>query len=121
VSRHESMEPRGDAVTHEEEIRGLVARLGRPHTSGGTVIERAALMAAGADFDATVAWILAHGGRPEAGRVTAPRRGLHGSASDGSDASAPENAPRRFVLPAGAVAGSHARDAPVPPGPPPPA
>jgi hypothetical protein len=117
VSRDESMEPPGAAAAHEEQIRGLVSRLGRPHTSGGTVIERAALMAAGADFDGTVAWIRAHGGQPEAGRRTAPRRGLHGSASDGSDAAAPETTPRRFVLPAGALAPSRARDAP--PGPPP--
>jgi hypothetical protein len=57
------MRPPVAAMAPEEQIRGLVARLGRPHPSGGTVIERAALMAEGADFDATVAWILAHGGK----------------------------------------------------------
>jgi hypothetical protein len=117
VSRHESMVPPVAAVAHEEQIRGLVARLGRPHPSGGTVIERAALMAEGADFDATVEWILAHGGKAETARRSAPWRGLHGSASDGSDAAASETTPRRFVLPAGALAPSRARDAP--PGPPP--
>jgi len=91
------------AATHDEEIRGLVTRLGRPHASGGTVIERAALMAEGADFDATIAWILAHGGQPEAARRAAPRRGLYGSGSDRSGAAASDATPRRFVLPADAL------------------
>jgi len=41
--------------------------------------ERAALLAEGADFDVTMAWIVAHGGEPEAAVVaTASRGGLHG-------------------------------------------
>jgi hypothetical protein len=84
----------------ERDIPALIARLGRPHPSGGTVIERAALLAAGADFDAAMAWILAHGGEPEHSGRKAPRRGLYGSASDGADA-ARSDTPLRFVLPAG--------------------
>jgi hypothetical protein len=91
----------GAAATHEDQIRGLVARLGRPHASGGTVIERAALMAQGHDFHATMAWILANGGQPETSQRAAPSRGLHGSASDGAGGA--DGTPRRFVLPAGAL------------------
>ena len=85
------------------EIRALVARLGRPHASGGTVIERAALLAAGADFEATIAWVLAHGGEPEASADPAPRGGLYGSRFDGRGPAAASRTPRRFVLPAGAL------------------
>src|SRR5688572_28285667 len=63
----------------DEGIRKLVARLSRPHRSGGDVIERAAIMAEGADFDAVVAWIVAYDGEPESAK--APKgggRGLHG-------------------------------------------
>src|SRR5687767_5760438 len=38
----------------------LLTRLARAHPAGGTVIERAAVVAAGADFDAVLRWILAH-------------------------------------------------------------
>jgi hypothetical protein len=79
-------------------MRALVARLGRPHASGGTVIERAALLAEGADFDVAMAWILDHGGEPEARATAAPARGLHGGRSDGG-AARESQTPRRFVLP----------------------
>src|ERR1700735_2376899 len=59
-------------------IAALVARLARPHASGGVVIERAAILAAGTDLRAVTDWIVAHGGQPEALPV-APARGLHGS------------------------------------------
>jgi hypothetical protein len=87
----------------EPEIRALLARLGRPHASGGTVIERAALMAEGADFDATIAWILAHGGVPEAVAAAAPSGGLYGSRTDDARRAGGSSRPRRFVLPAGAL------------------
>jgi hypothetical protein len=102
VNNDESTALASAAAEHEREIRALVARLGRPNASGGTVIERAALLAAGADFAAAMEWILAHGGQPEPSRLAAPRRGLYGSASDGSGAAGSET-PRRFVLPAGAL------------------
>jgi hypothetical protein len=82
------------------DLRSLVARLGRPHASGGTVVERAALMAEGADFGAAVTWILAHGGEPEITAASAPRRGLYGPRSDSAAAS---STPQRFVLPPGAL------------------
>ncbi len=62
------------------------------------MIERAAIMAAGADSAAVIAWIADHAGIPEAAIAKAPGRGLHGSRlSDDS------KAPLRFVLPAGAL------------------
>jgi hypothetical protein len=67
------------------------------------VIERAAIMAAGADSAAVIAWIADHAGVPEAVAANTPRRGLHGSRlSDGSEGQ--PKAPLRFVLPAGALA-----------------
>jgi hypothetical protein len=91
------------APIDEDAIRALVKRLARPHLSGGEVIERAAIMAAGADSAAVIAWITAHAGVPETAIATSPRRGLHGSRlSDG--AGAESKAPLRFVLPAGTLA-----------------
>jgi hypothetical protein len=87
----------------EETIRLLLRRLARRHPTGGTVIERAAILAEGGDFDAIVAWIAARGGGPEeAVTSSAVRRGLHGTRlhdSGGSQA----RTPARFVLPAGAL------------------
>src|SRR5688500_15858333 len=88
------------AEGREHQMRAMVARLGRPHASGGTVIERAALLAEGADFDIAMAWILAHGGEPEARATAAPVTGLYGARSDGGGAGGPQT-PRRFVLPPG--------------------
>jgi Aldo/keto reductase family len=50
----------------DDAIRALLTRLARAHPSGGTVVERAAILAEGADFDAVIAWVRAHGGQPEA-------------------------------------------------------
>ena len=50
----------------DEAIRSLVTRLARAHPSGGTVIERAAIVAEGAESEAVMTWIDAHGGKPEA-------------------------------------------------------
>ena len=41
----------------DEPILALVKRLARPHASGGAVIERAAILADGADFASVMAWI----------------------------------------------------------------
>jgi hypothetical protein len=82
----------------DEAIRALVTRLARPHASGGTVIERATLLAEGPDFTAIVAWITAHDGRPESA-VEAPSGGLHG----GRGRETPTGPPLRYVLPAGAL------------------
>jgi hypothetical protein len=86
----------------DTEIAALVTRLSRPHASGGVVIERAAILAAGPDFPAVIDWITAHSGAPETNVSTARRRGIHGSRMNEGDAST-SRAPLRFVLPAGAV------------------
>jgi hypothetical protein len=83
-------------------IRSLVTRLARAHPSGGSVIERAAIVAEGADSEAVMTWIVAHGGKRQATVETSTRRGLHGSRLHDSGASAPRTA-SRFVLPPGAL------------------
>jgi hypothetical protein len=87
----------------DDAIRALVTRLARPHPSGGEVIERAAILAEGADFAAVMEWITAHDGIPEAQVAKAPSHGLHGSRLSYSGGAAPRP-PLRFVLPAGALA-----------------
>ena len=81
-------------------ILALVTRLARPHPSGGQVIERSAILAAGANSPAVIDWILDHAGTPEASAATRSR-GLHGARLTGA-AGAP-HAPQRFVLPAGVL------------------
>lgn len=91
------------AEERDDGIRAVVTRLSRPHASGGAVIERAAIVAEGADAAAIVAWILANAGRPEEIPARAPGRGLHGARlSSGPGTSG--DIPRRYVLPAGALA-----------------
>jgi hypothetical protein len=85
------------------DIRALVTRLARPHLSGGEVIERAAILAEGADSAAVIEWITAHAGIPEAAVATSSRHGLHGSRL-GDSGGAESRAPLRFVLPAGTLA-----------------
>jgi hypothetical protein len=79
----------------DDAIRDLVARLARPHPSGGRVIERATLLASGADFRAVMRWIEAHGGRPEAPAAPRSERGLYGS----RDTARRDPEPLRFILP----------------------
>jgi hypothetical protein len=86
----------------DDAIRSLLTRLGRADPSGGTVIERAAVLAEGAEFEVVMAWIVAHGGEPEATVPTAARSGLHGSRVHDSRGSEPQT-PSRFVLPPGAL------------------
>jgi hypothetical protein len=103
VSDETGPEPPDARPQEQRDVRALLARLGRPHVSGGTVVERAALLAEGADFDATMAWILAHGGEPEDAVVAAaPQGGLHGSRRD-SLARPGRRTPQRYVLPPGAL------------------
>jgi hypothetical protein len=87
----------------DDAIRVLVTRLARPHASGGEVIERAAILAEGADFEAVMTWIIAHAGIAETQAATAPRYGLHGSRLSYSGGAEPQT-PLRFVLPAGVLA-----------------
>ena len=86
----------------DDTIRALVTRLARRHPSGGTVIERAAIIAEGGEADAVMRWILGHGGQPEAASATPVRHGLHGSRMHASGTAEPRAA-SRFVLPAGAL------------------
>jgi hypothetical protein len=86
----------------DDAIRSLLTRLARAHPSGGTVIERAAIMAEGADCAAVMTWIVAHGGKPEAAVETSARHGLHGSRLYAGGSSEPRAA-SRFVLPTGAL------------------
>ncbi|MGH2909637.1 MAG: hypothetical protein ACRDK8_10100 [Solirubrobacteraceae bacterium] len=84
------------------EITTLVSRLGRPHQSGGIVIERAAIQAAGADYPAVIDWIMTHSGAPETAVISPKSRGLHGSrVSGGNDTEAKQAL--RFVIPADAL------------------
>jgi hypothetical protein len=86
----------------ESAIRAVVERLARRHPSGGMVVERAAILAEGADSAAVIAWIAAHAGEPEAAAVTRKGGGLHGSRIAGRSA-AEGRPPARYVLPAGAL------------------
>jgi len=86
----------------DDTIRALLTRLARPDPSGGDVIERAAILASGSDFGAIMAWVKAHGGKPEAVPAAVPSGGLHGSRI--TDGRGDESAtPRRFVLPPGTL------------------
>jgi hypothetical protein len=86
----------------DAEIRVLLTRLARPHPSGGTVVERATILAEGVDAPSVMAWIVAHAGEPEAAAAAAPTQGLHGSRlNHGGEPEA--RTPLRFVLPAGAL------------------
>ena len=80
------------------EITTLVTRLSRPHPSGGTVIERAAILAAGADYPAIMDWIAARNGTPETSAASSRHRGLHGSRMTAGNTPASQQ-PQRFVLP----------------------
>jgi hypothetical protein len=87
----------------DAEIRILLTRLARSHPSGGSVVERAAILAEGADFPTVMAWIVDHAGEPEATAAAAPTHGLHGSRLNRSGP-AQSAKPNRFILPAGVLA-----------------
>jgi hypothetical protein len=86
----------------DDAIRALVVRLARPHPSGGDVIERAAILAEGADFPAVMVWIADHGGTPETAS-TVPKGGLHASRRSDRDGTGPRT-PLRYVLPPDSLA-----------------
>jgi hypothetical protein len=95
----------------DDAICALVTRLARPHASGGKVVERAALLAEGADFAGVMAWIAAHGGEPEATAPGEPRRGLHGSRLHDNGRAEPRT-PLRMVLPPGVLTPASASQPP---------
>jgi hypothetical protein len=84
----------------DQKIRDVVTRLSRSHESGGTVIERAAIVAEGADSQSIVAWIVAHDGQPEFLAPAVARGGLHGGRLSGGGGG---GTPRRYVLPPGVL------------------
>jgi hypothetical protein len=86
-----------ESDTEDDAMRSRVRRLARPHRSGGWVIERAALLAGGAEFGGALAWIEAHGGISELPAVPRSQGGLH------SPRATEVRAPLRFVLPASAL------------------
>jgi hypothetical protein len=86
----------------DEEIRALLSRLARRHPSGGTVIERVAIVAEGADSAEVVAWILDHAGKPETAAASSSKGGLHSPRLSEPIGSEPRP-PARYVLPAGAL------------------
>jgi hypothetical protein len=89
-------------MRNDDEIRALLSRLSRRHPSGGTVVERAAIVAEGAGSAEVVTWILDHAGVPEAVADMSSKRGLHSPRLSGptrSDA----RPPARYVLPAGTL------------------
>jgi hypothetical protein len=85
-----------DVVTTDA-IGVLVRRLARPHSSGGTVIERSVILAEGADSGAILNWISEHDGVADSTVAPVRSTGLHGSRESVRLESAPA---RRFVLPA---------------------
>jgi hypothetical protein len=86
----------------DDTIRILVTRLSRPHRSGVAVIERAAIIAAGPDSAAILAWIAAHDGQPETAAPVVSRQGLH-SARLSDSGGAGSSPPQRYVLPPGVL------------------
>src|SRR5688500_10401453 len=95
----------------DEHIVSLLRRLARPAPSGDRVIERAAMLAAGADFAAVVRWIEANGGRAEERVPAAPSGGLHATRTGGHGAES--TVPRRFLIPAEALEQPESSDAPT--------
>ena len=87
------------AQPDDAELGAIVKRLARRTPLGGRVVERAALLAEGADFAALLAWIEAHDGVPEE-VATPPRTG--GLFVDRHRE--PPQQPLRFVLPPSAFA-----------------
>lgn len=92
--------PTDAPVQDADAIAVTVRRLGRPHPKGGTVIERAAILAEGKDSGSIIEWIELRSAEPEyavAGRTAS--RGLHADRHGVAGA----GTPLRYVLPAGAL------------------
>jgi hypothetical protein len=87
----------------DDEIRAVVQRLSRPHRSGGRVIERAAILAAGTGAEAILAWITEHGGVAETAATAHKDHGLHGARPVDGRGPGGSATPLRFVLPPDAL------------------
>jgi hypothetical protein len=93
-------------MSDEETVRTAVLRLSRPHPSGGRVIERAAVLAAGPDAPAILRWISEHAQAEELGPSVGDQ-GIHGArASAGPD----QRKPLRYVVSATALSPTKAAD-----------
>ena len=99
---HGDAEATAPAETKDDAIRATLERLARRRADGGAVVERAAILAEGADCAAVVAWITAHDGEPEEAVKRRPSGGLHGPRLSDSSADA-HRPPARYVLPAGVL------------------
>jgi hypothetical protein len=86
----------------DDQILALVKRLARPNASGGAVIERAAILAEGADFTSVMTWIADHDGHPEATVAAGSTHGLHGARLN-NGGTEQGRTPLRYVLPAGSL------------------
>jgi hypothetical protein len=86
----------------DDAIRTLLHRLARAHPSGGTVVERAAVVAEGSGSDTVIKWMVDHGAEAEATPPPKTRHGLHEAGWRTIDAAKP-SAPSRYILPAGAL------------------
>jgi len=94
-ARHPS-EPR----LSDEAVRAAALRLARPDGHGGMVVERAAILAEGTPSAAIEAWIIGHGGAPEAPTRTARASGTYGLRAESPLADS--RSPQRYLLPSGA-------------------
>ena len=86
----------------DDQIRSLLARLSRPHPSGGRVVERVAILAEGGDYHAVMKWVLDHDGVAEAIAPAPTKGGLHGGRV-GYSTLAQAGEPVRFIIPAGVL------------------
>ena len=86
----------------DSDIEEIVTRLARPHRTGGHVIERVAILAEGADFDAVMTWIVDRDGVAEAAATKPAPRGIHATRYHDTEGDAAPP-PARFILPPGAI------------------
>jgi hypothetical protein len=86
-------------VIDEVAIDHIVRRLARPAPAGGHVIERAAVLAEGSNFAVIEAWILEHGGEPEAPGDTSSTIGGGHLFSGRTGRIRDEVVPVRYLLP----------------------
>ncbi len=93
---------RDDQQVSDDAVRDCVARLSRPARGGRRVIERAAILAEGADSAAIFSWLTAASWEPEDAPAAGPSRGgsgLHGMRRESERGNARPQAPRRYVSP----------------------
>jgi hypothetical protein len=88
----------------EDAVRAAVVRLSRRDRDGGAVIERAAIMAEGTPAAAIEAWVVTHGGRPEAASASVRSTSGLSGLREQRTALGGQLPPRRYVFPAGTLA-----------------